>query len=484
MGVIQPKPFLESTRLRNMATGVDRRRNMSKIMMLKSAYFPLPINYDDIDREFVKFVEKELEISYDGVRVPTIRLFSNQRLSEYSQTWEQSDANGNILMNFKTVTRENTPQKGENQGSNFNIPGERYYPMYYVPELQENGTTAYNVYEMKQPFAVDFIYTIGLITNKYELINQFNNLVLSKFKANECYLWPNEHPMPMFLDSISDESEYGIDNRKYYSQSFKIKLNAYIIREDDFRVTKLPSKLSIKIGPKKDKYANRFKLDTVGTNVPTWKEERTYAAHFDDGECVKSVWDEDDSNVIHEEEHSLILDPIELSPVIVNDMAHKPLICGDREDDYFDDFVDEKGIIVDVSVEEDDDCCAMFTTGDDDYQDERYKHVAITVSVNFPVCRYKTSFTIDQDVDIQRINTDNIFDFLLKINGKRVSFSDTIHVKNGDEIVIKTSKDDIEKPSTITLYGTDPNRVYDSENIAETVLDEEVQEEIIDIDVE
>ena len=37
--------------------------------------------------------------------------------------------------------------------------------------------------------------------------------------------------MPMFLDAINDESEYTIDDRKFYSQSYQIKVMGYIIRK-------------------------------------------------------------------------------------------------------------------------------------------------------------------------------------------------------------------------------------------------------------
>ena len=57
-------------------------------------------------------------------------------------------------------------------------------------------------YKVKQPFTVDLSYTIGLVTNKYELINKFNQLVNEKFKAINCYLRPNGHYIPMKLNDI------------------------------------------------------------------------------------------------------------------------------------------------------------------------------------------------------------------------------------------------------------------------------------------
>ena len=150
-------------------------------------------------------------------------------------------------MNFKTITRENNPQHGESQGGNYNVPGNRDYPMFLVPVLQENGEQAYDLYSMKQPLSVNFMYTVSVICNKYEILNQVNELMQYEFSALECYISPNDHPMPMVIENITDESEYSIDDRKYYAQSYQIKLMAYIIRKEDFKVTKIPSRYSIRI---------------------------------------------------------------------------------------------------------------------------------------------------------------------------------------------------------------------------------------------
>ena len=47
----------------------------------------------------------------------------------------------------------------------------------------------------------------------------------------------------MTLEDISDDSEYTIDDRKYYSQTFKIKVRGYIIRREDYKVERIPSRL-------------------------------------------------------------------------------------------------------------------------------------------------------------------------------------------------------------------------------------------------
>lgn len=113
---------------------------------------------------------------------------------------------------------------------------------------------------------VNFVYTITLITNKYELLNEFNQLVQYKFKALQCYIYPNEHPMSLVLDSVNDESEYSLDDRKFYSQSFNITLRGYIITPSDFNVTHLPSRKIIMFdgdASYKKKKHNKNKFDKV-----------------------------------------------------------------------------------------------------------------------------------------------------------------------------------------------------------------------------
>ena len=251
--MLPKKTFINDIKLRHKAFGNERRRNITKVIMENKPNFPLGVTYEDIDKSFQEFVENKLYIVYDGKKVPTFKLFSNQRVNEYAQTWEHLDETGNLIMNFKTITRDNNPKKGENQGSNYNIPGNRDYPMFMIPILQENGIEAYDMYSMKQPFTVDIDYTVTLIANKYELINKMNEIVNYEFKSINSYISPNGHYMPMVLSDISDESEYSMDDRKYYSQSYKIRVKAYIIREEDFKVTHVPSRVIVNINGTSDK---------------------------------------------------------------------------------------------------------------------------------------------------------------------------------------------------------------------------------------
>lgn len=261
------KQFLNKMRLRKSAIGANRRENYIKEILYKDTPLPKPLEYDDIDSSFKDFVDDILDISYEGKRLPTFTLYSNQRFSEYSQTWKHVDENRNLLVNFKTVSRENNPKFGENQGGLWNIPGNRHYTILTKTILDNNGTESYERYSMKQPYAVDLIYNINLVTNKYELINQFNALVNEVFKARQYYIRPNGHFVPMVIDEISDESEYSIDDRKFFSQTFTIKAMAYIIHEKDFQVESFPKRIMMVYdgdAKKKKPVVDIEEIDTTG----------------------------------------------------------------------------------------------------------------------------------------------------------------------------------------------------------------------------
>lgn len=233
--------------------GKERREELLSDILKNGTPLPRPVVYEDIDDEIRKWVNEKLYISYEGKELPTMTLFSNQRFSEYSQTWSYTDSDNNILMNFKTISRENNPQQGKNQGGLWNIPGDRFYLMSRQKVLDDNGTESYLDYKMKQPFCIDLMYNISIFTNKYQLINEFNTKINDIFKARQAYIRPNEHYMPMTLESINDESEYSINDRQFFTQSFIIKVMAYIITENDFKVEEIPARTIISFGGAMDK---------------------------------------------------------------------------------------------------------------------------------------------------------------------------------------------------------------------------------------
>ena len=238
MGSIE---FKNKLVLRDKSFGLERRQNLTKEELSNSSPLPEPVNYEDIDKEFKRWAEDELKITFEGKEIPTYTLYSNQRFSEYLQMWEHVDEKKNPILNFKTITRETNPQSGSINDRTKNIPGEHTFLMKRVEARDKNDRKYYIDYRMKQPLGVDFRYAVSIMTNKYELINTFNQLIQEKFKAITAYIRPKGHFMSMNLENLSDESIYNIDDRQFYSQTAIIIVKAYIIPEDYLIVEEKPS---------------------------------------------------------------------------------------------------------------------------------------------------------------------------------------------------------------------------------------------------
>lgn len=430
----QPVSYLDDLRLRNHAYGVERRRNMSKMILDYGTPLPKPIEYADIDEAMFEWVDKQFPLAYDGQRLPTYKLYSTQRINEYLQSWDKLDDTGNLIVNFKTITREVNPQKGENQGNYFNIPGHKDFAMFYVPVLLENGTEAYDKYTMKQPTSVNFIYTISIVANKMEMVNEMNELMHYEFNAIDAYISPNSHPMSMTLDDVSDESEYAIDDRKYYLQSFKIKVRGYIIRKEDFKVERMPSRLVLTW---KDSDATGL-VHRRGKNRK--KEEKVV---FMDGNLkgtngfrLEAYKDVDECN------------PLPMPPVEEGRPSEIPE-------------PNEPNI----------DCCPK--------EHDRYQHKVMRVVMTFDECDLEMSFNIDKDMVLDGVETKNVYDFKILVNEEVMNLDNDVKFLDGDKITVRISRKDDYSSSEVVLVGYDPNEVFDTQDNAETVLDEPYTEEEI-----
>ena len=239
----QPKKNLTPVHKTREKYGNMVRKGYQNRILDKAPIFPKPLEYDDIDKAVFDFVDTSIAIVIDGKLIPTYTLYSNQRFSEYTQMWEHSDENGNLYLNFKTINREKNPSFGDNQGKLWNIPGQRKYTLLQREVLDDNGTESYEIYTMKQPYAVNLEYTINFVTTTIDNLNKFNQKLNKLFESRQCYIRPNGHYLPMLLEEISDETSYSISDRKFFVQSATIKLMAYIIEPEDFEVKKYPKRV-------------------------------------------------------------------------------------------------------------------------------------------------------------------------------------------------------------------------------------------------
>jgi hypothetical protein len=246
------KDNINYTPLYTNKIGVNRRKDLARESFYNQGYVPKAISIEDIDRAFNDWVEKSLEITYDGQLLSTHFLLSIQRLSEFGKMWKINDTEGGLLLNFKAISRELDIKHGTQQGiGGYNIPQDnQWWPCGYIPVV-ENGIESVDVMEMKQPMPIDLTYNLSIFSTKLENINLFATMVLDRFKSLEAYLRVQGQYMSMELQNISDETKNDLEGRRFYSQSYKILAKAYIIQEDDFRRRRLQTRTFIRIDTEK-----------------------------------------------------------------------------------------------------------------------------------------------------------------------------------------------------------------------------------------
>ena len=230
-----PKNFRKDLNFINQPEGYEQRQHLLDVISDGQGYLPRGITYEDMDREFIDFVKKDLEIVVEGVKVP-VYIVSIQRWYEFYTTWEKTDEFGNISLPFIVITRKIDIQKGTTHANNYNIPGFLTWGYMKVPTTDGNRE-GYDIYKIPQPIAVDVQYEVRFFTNKIRSLNVLNSKVQRAFSARQAYLNVNGHPMPLLLESIGDESQTdALEQRKYYVQPYTIKLMGYLLNEEDFQV--------------------------------------------------------------------------------------------------------------------------------------------------------------------------------------------------------------------------------------------------------
>ena len=347
---------------------INQRLSYVKDILSDSSFFPKTVKYRDIDEAFLQWVEDELKITFEETKLPTFALFSNQRYSEYMQMWSDMDNNNNLKLNFKVITRENNPKTGTMYGSNGRIPTATKYLVNRIEALNDQGKTCAVEYRMAQPVTIDLMYKITLVTNKYELLNEFNIIVNDRFSGLQAYLYPNSHPMPMKLKNISDESEYNVDDRQYFAQTYEIQVMAYIITEDYFDIEVKPI----------------VSIHCIGGDIQKRKPQ--------------------------------------------------------------------------VEIEE----FEIINTCPKDKK-ERYYNQPMKITVNYSEDDLMGSdFTIDCNMNVVSIITENIKTYIVKVNDNTVIFDDEVELKNGDIISLKIKKINRLKPSKLIIEGYSPDIIYDS----------------------
>ncbi len=230
-----PSNFKTNIKINPSKIGPERREELLNGIADKGTFLPRGVSEEDMDAGFIEYMNNELSVVLDGVKIPVVFL-TIQRWTEFTKTWSFTNEYKNMVLPFITVVRRPDIQVGTNQAGLWNIPGGRTYTYMKVPTF-DGSRKGVDLYKIPQPTSVDITYEVRLFTNKMKDLNKFNSLVHKTFQSRQSYVFVKGHPMPIVLESISDESNIeDFENRRFYVQEFEIKMMGYILDEKDFEI--------------------------------------------------------------------------------------------------------------------------------------------------------------------------------------------------------------------------------------------------------
>jgi hypothetical protein len=195
----------------------------------QTTIFPRSINFQDIDEAvFDWFNGRDIVIDTSPVEA---YFMSPEKWAEFKLQWKNMDGDRNIDFPYITIRRTGfapaaTPRKGR-------IPGKKF-TIYRFPVSTANGPSVMH-YRVPQPIKVDMEYEVRVLSHYISDINVINELLLRHFASLQAYLDIDKHYMPMLIESISDETETdNIEDERVLHTGYSIKVQAYIIDEDEF----------------------------------------------------------------------------------------------------------------------------------------------------------------------------------------------------------------------------------------------------------
>ena len=231
-----PKNYRKNLKFTPTPQGFEARQGILNDIANPGTYLPKGILHEDMDREFVQYMNDDISLVLNGEKVPVIFL-SIQRWAEFAKTWQFSDEYKNITMPFITIIRKPDAQTGTNYAGTFNVPGKPTFTYMKIPTWDGN-IKSFDIYKIPQPVSVDLNYEVRLFCTRMRDLNLFNRDILESFSAGEKYIRVNGHPIPLLMDSIGDESSIqNLDEKRYYVQLFSIKMLGYLLDPKQFEVT-------------------------------------------------------------------------------------------------------------------------------------------------------------------------------------------------------------------------------------------------------
>lgn len=197
-------------------------------------FLPREVDIDDLDKGFVEFVGDDLDVTIEGEKVP-VHFLTLQRWNEFAKTWKTSDKYKNMKIPFVSIVRRPNPETGTNP-ADFKIPVRKNFPYMQIPVWDGNRKGA-DIYGIPNPVGVDMFYTVRFFTFRMRELNKLTKKVLQTFASAQAYINIKGHYFPIMLESIGDESQINdLNGKRYYVQSYEMKLMGYIVDTEEFDV--------------------------------------------------------------------------------------------------------------------------------------------------------------------------------------------------------------------------------------------------------
>ncbi len=224
--------------------GFDRIEALMNATDEKTKYLPRTIGLEDIDSAIFNYVnEGKLQLFIDGEKVPVFYL-DNERWGEFEQTWKFTDGDKNVKTPYITIRRVDKA-KGTRIGEKSLVPQQRKFRYMDVPIL-DDGEVIYLRFKMPEPVNVDLTYEISLFTKYRVDVNLYDEHVLKYFSSIQDYIFINNSPMPVLLDSMDEANTIeNIDGDRFLVPKYKLKVLGFIQNEEDFEIVKTLRKTKI-----------------------------------------------------------------------------------------------------------------------------------------------------------------------------------------------------------------------------------------------
>ena len=216
-------------------------------------FLPRSVDFADLDAGFVEFVNKDLGFELKGEKVP-VHFLTLQRWNEFAKLWPNTDKYKNLKIPFVSIVRRPNPDTGTNP-ADFKIPIRKNFPYMQIPVWDGNRNGA-DIYGIPNPVGVDMVYTVRFFSYRMRELNKLHQKVLQTFASAQAYVNIKGHYFPILLESIGDESQVDdLEGKRFYVQTYEMKLQGYLVDEEEFDVKPAISRafISTELDTKKPK---------------------------------------------------------------------------------------------------------------------------------------------------------------------------------------------------------------------------------------